>query len=398
MKSSYVFMCAFMLLWFAGAVHAQGDVPPLVVQIGDDIYRLDVNSGDMEQLTADLDIVLTGRGLEMSLDRRYVAFKALSPATLQPGGSVNFSVTDIWVLDIETGDLTLVASQPEDAIYTLGGESRYLRYSEPTWSSDGTRLLWKVSDVENYPEYDDLVDKLFVYEPSIDETLEIDIAPDDPGCCTLVNVTDVQWGEFGIAAVGTVLDGAEGERVIQVYSEDGELLNEIPDPLAASEILLLVSKGDQEYLYLRRYDVDVLVDPLTGELEPLAGVFGKYDRSALDSISVFLYDNPNFPGYVSQVSYPDRAPSSNIDSGLISTTLAGNFVAFYIGEGGFSLATTLNPGVYVWEEGYITPLTILDDFDVVRLVWGPEGWRVIPFCAPDTPDDVLCHEPAQAAG
>jgi hypothetical protein len=392
MKLSRLSICVFLMLLGVYSVNAQDDLPPLIVQIDYDIYRFDVDSGDLEQLTDDLDIVLTGRGLEISLDGQYLAFQALSPATLQPGGAVNFSVTDTWVLDIETGDLTLVALQPEDAIYIPGGDSRYFRFSEPIWSPNGTRLVWKVSDVVDYPEEEDLLNVLFFYDAETGEIEEVEVSD----ASMLTNVTDMAWGEFGIAALGTLMDG-DGERVIQVYSEDGELLNEFRDPLAYSDYLQLVTMGNQEYIYLRRYDVEALIDPLTGELAPVAGVLGKYDRSEPDSISVFVYDNPNFTGYVSQVSFPDGTPSTVIDSGLISTTLAGDRVAFYIDEA-FSQSSTLIPGVYLWEDGYASPIEALDDVEVDSLTWGAQGWRVIPFCQPDTPDDELCHEPAQAAG
>jgi dipeptidyl aminopeptidase/acylaminoacyl peptidase len=278
------------------------------------------------------------------------------------------NANNIWLLDIETGEATPVTSQPEDA----SAERFVIRSLQPTWSPDGRRLAWTEF---SFPER---TQRLLVYEISTGQTQELmsDLRAEGESLVALV-----KWGRTGIAALNYVhRAGRSQSEDISVYADDGTLLSTISlnvSPVRARTAWLWMMDGDEERISVLFSDTSWdLIDPLTGNTEPMEGTPELYSPLAPeDSLSVYFTLSPN-GGY--DVWLDDGSPEQIAHLDMLLWIIAQTVALSPDGNAVVYIRDMMNEGrPYLWQNGRAMPFNAYDQrVRVLSLLWSPTAWRV----------------------
>lgn len=286
------------------------------------------------------------------------------------GGLVSELPSDIEILDLATGTIVRVATQPEGATFNQGEPARAVVRSAPAWSPNGTQLAW-TEDVQ--PENER---RLVIYDLA-SATSQI-IRADLPLQAGFQQTLPVRWGQTGIAVKSTTAaagsDPAQPTMIeqIQVFGLDGSLLADLTPVHAQGEFVyeftwmqsilgerlaLLYSTGRWEWL-----------DPDSGTLVPLPGEAELYSLTA-----------PDQPGVIFRAaSVPEGQTLFTWYQNGLPLPFTGPAEWLTISPDGRALAYAAGGTAYRWVNGEALEIfgTNARDASVSELVWGPVGWRV----------------------
>lgn len=231
-----------------------------------------------EPQTDEFRVVADRPDISMSLspNSRYILY---TPIVEFPdsNGYAGPRLTDIYMIDLATGETRLIAGQPDDATTHAQGIYR----GNPIWSPDGNQVAWT-----------ERLDESELYIANL-ETGEIRLVADRVPSQTLASSTAsiTLWSqENGIMIEHVVYDeNLLNPRTVSFdfYQTDGNL-NAVQNPFDSYSNVLMLQTPDGERLAVNTGTGWFLIDPNSAsEPQPLtSGIFGRTKSFAPDSLVV----------------------------------------------------------------------------------------------------------------
>ncbi|MCC6613808.1 MAG: hypothetical protein IT320_10045 [Anaerolineae bacterium] len=373
-------LCSVVLI-VAGAslVNAQAEAP-LIISLNGDLWSW---TGDPTQPP----YALTSWGYNdpgvLSPDGTRIAYNSVAQFVVEAMGRVG-SVgggalpSNVWVINVGSGDGVRVAEQPGDAsFFTEGVPDRGIIRSDPAWSPSGGQLAWAE---ETYPErINSIVVHDFAAGPRV-------IASNLPPSAGVPAPKEVRWGQSGILVRDTQASG-DGSLVttFSLYSPDGGLFNtfQVGDGMRTPVFYAFMQAGGREAIGVLFNDgVWTLYDPFSGAAEVAAGIpemFSLSNPGGSLALSPIINDAGGFtwrlfdPAGVTLaefVSAPYFVPQR------YALSPSGQAVAYsdYLED-----QRIFSDNINVWQAGAITVIPDAVGFPLIGgLTWAPVGWRVRP--------------------
>jgi WD40 repeat protein len=371
-----VILLAVLLIAGRGApVRAQDDGAPLVIFQYFDLWTCLPSEGTNTNLTESGVVLLPS----MSPDGTRMAYLEYAPITLEAWQVLDdrsaMPPADVWIIDIRTGEKTLIAAQPEDASLLVPGvpNTAVIR-SAPAWSPDGTMLAWsEMLPAPDHPSYRpiplfDVTDhRLVIADLDGGETR---IVTDLPRIGFYDGPYRVAWGGGGLA-VGDMRALDSDEIAVLVYDTNGTLLAEYrqfwqDEPRLRSYAWVMLD--DRDVVGFSSDDGWRLFDPLANTwLDDFEGEI--VITSQLDPATSLSLVPPTSDDSHWRVVDAFMRGAIPLDAAAQYITLSpdGQQVA-YMGEFG---------EVFVWQNGQAEPVCYIDHLSwPLDLFWGPVGLRV----------------------
>jgi hypothetical protein len=344
---------------------AQTGDNPLIITTGGDHWVWNENSLNLEQLTK------SGYASTavISPQETTIAYRVLSETYLQrhnssgSGGGDGDRPTDMWLLEIKSGQAQRISQQPEVEI----------QRSDPTWSPNGDFVAWTEL------LYDTQVHQVMIYSPQQGTTTSF-VLPLAMENVPFPTALQIEWGAPGLAIMHT-LDMSVG-ATIYIYSADGEpLFSTEPMPLSYPWFTW-VEDGNEEYIgtidiqtsdttTIGNLLIWTLIDPQTGQIYVPDGVPELYSKSAPDGISIYSVTTEE-EGTVWHVA------KQGTSIGTLEDML---YPAFFINQlaispNGTQVAYRTQMGVMITDGRTQQGVAIEDDNQRPLLTWGATGWRI----------------------
>lgn len=347
--------------------NAQADTAPIVLWAEGDYWRYYPATNSVEQITTwgwnSFPII--------SPDSTHIAYSSTAAFVVdyinENGGIGGGALpSNIWVLNIATGDAFRPADQAPGATFD-SGDTLYMR-SNPTWSPDGLFLAWtelRSPNMENY---------LAIYNMLTGETKFSTI---DGQMYGVPAPLPIEWGDGGIA----VQSFAFNEQ-LNVVTERYHIFDYNGTPLGA----LVPNTGDAggvDFTWIKDGVTDYLgvldTDGIWHLLNPKTGIETTY----IGNIELY---NPLFPERHRLQVFPQETQNMGDTLGAyvtapnIPSTLLPNSSAllnyYTISPTGNAVAYSIfgNAGSFVWSNGNLQNINL--DKTVTSLVWGYGQWRL----------------------
>ncbi len=309
-----------------------------------------------------------------------VAYNSWATITVNAiaAGQPVFGLTpsNIWVMDVATGDAERIADQPPDAVFVPDGTSNnVIMRGTPEWSPDGNQVAW----VELLaPEYRY---RLVRYDFGTRSTsILVENLPYPFADGGFIPVHDVLWGPPGLLITNVAVNPNtnEFEETAHLYAPDGTPIHQAVIGSGATEWTFnkqWVTHNGQQYLGLHYPSGKVyLLDPATGEQLDMPALPELYSRSAPNNMSA--YTAPNIDA--NQNLSPAWTAVSTSRTQDIALDFNGEPQNIAIAPDGQALAY-ISDAVYIWQNGQASAVPgtggIASPWDAA-VVWGPTAWRV----------------------
>lgn len=384
-------IAALLLALLITTASAQGVEVPLVFVLEGDLYRWYEGDTTFYQLSN----WRFNDEASVSPDGSKVAYHSYARVTVEAinrtgGFGGGKGPGNIWVIDTATGDGTRLIDQPADAAFlTDNGQDNAIVRSRPFWSPDGTKVGWTEL---KYPS-GDAFPSLWVYDFTTSTAQKL---TDLPIHVSVNGLYDGFWTKSGIVldAVMWNVETGEMDYLYLVYSETGELLNEITlentDQRRPASItmdsyttVLPVEVEGRDYLlthyqYPAGHERDwVIYSVLPGDTQLLPGISVLRGYSALDpddSVSIAVDGAGGyhlFDKHGQQLVTPALEGDVTILKAAISAD--GEAVAYYTSDNNQTATKTLE----VWRDGELTRLPPIETgVYLEEMLWSPIVWRV----------------------
>lgn len=384
----------FGLLVMVGAqLMAQDDSVPPVVIGGYDLYAAE--NGGFRQLTN----YPYNSELSMSPDGRFATYNSIPQVGIdaieRTGGFSGPMVTNIWMIDVVTGDARRIAGQPDPAYFWDDNQpDNVIARSRAAWSPNGTGVAWT-----DYYFADGHIN-LGIYDVTTDqyESLSINLPP-QYGVPGPIPVTWLPSGVIAFPSYRYDTDSPNGEVLqIMVYSRTGSwLANYTPVEVVESSPRIAVYANYQGRDYYAQYDSAneqwVLMDVLRGSSFTTSGTPELVSMNNPDgSIALHIIG--------SRPTDQELAGQSNTYLvGEISDSAGNPIIAdfplgyvnwsdapgFYLSPDGqafiyrpYNQQTRVREdGFVVWRDGVETAYGMpVDGFHSLEIAWGGQMWRI----------------------
>lgn len=375
-----------LALLFGAAAHAQVQ-GSLIVWVNGDFWAWSPGAdASVQTLFCTVDpqeeIVTPFR---ISPDGRYVTFNVwpvmVTDALERTGGIGGGELpSDILVCDLQTGALTRIAGQPENAsFFQEGVPDNATMHGAASWSPDGTQLAWTEF---GYPEVEM---RLVVHTLAAGETRTI-IPALPPQYGTPTNI-EVQWGAPGLLYQSFEYDPTAQLPVSSIHVIDpatgaATYSLTVPEPAGGGDVFPI------RFLWIDNAGVPSIgaqfndghwevIDPATGEIARMPGLPELYSLTAPSGVSAVLEPRQTGDFWLAREGGAETA----VDLDLQTDDPDG----ITISPDGAALAFFSEGSAYVYQGGTVSPVPnsqAVDTFTPNGLVWGPTAWRVWPFVSP----------------
>jgi dipeptidyl aminopeptidase/acylaminoacyl peptidase len=379
MRRALFVLCCLCLMGMAQAKNT-----PLIMFVNGDAWAWDETSGSLRQMTTwgyNYQPALSPDGARIA----YVSFAEITVDAIRRDSEVlarSPLPSNLWILDIATGNGTRAADEPPDAVFRGSTPENAFVRSKAAWSPDGKQLAW----TETF--YPGGKTQLTVYDVAAlrARTIATDLPEQKTGAGTPMAL---MWGTVGILVESVTENpkNSRGDKAFLVYSPEGGLISTIPVPetpdRAMTEAILLVYEG-HEYIGVRYVPAYwALLDPLTGKVQAAPGVPELYstaapDRSILVSMTPGTDGNPDTAQLRDSQGQP-LAPPIPMGYGAMDRLVlspdgqAAAYTAFQTETSVFERA------IRVWRDGKTVEVPAVDAVHYVAdFVWGPTAWRIVP--------------------
>lgn len=363
----------------AGLVSAQAEAP-LIISLNGDLWSW---NGDPTQPPAALTTWGFNDPGQLSPDGGRVAYNSVAQvvvdAMARVGGIGGGALpSNIWVINVASGDGVRVAEQPADAsFFTEGVPDKGIIRSDPAWSPDGGRLVW---GEETYPER---INSIVVYDLAAGARV---IASNLPPSAGVPAPKEVRWGQSGILA-RDMQAGSDGSPVtiFSLFSPDGALFNtlQVGDGVRTPVFYDFMQANGREVIGVLFNDgVWTLYDPYSGAAEVAAGIPEMYSlRNPSGSLALSPVIN-DIGGFTWRAFDPSGAIVAEFVSApyfipqRYALSSSGQAVAYsdYLED-----QRIFSDNINVWQAGTITVIPDAVGFPLIGgLAWSPTGWRVRP--------------------
>lgn len=369
MKSKYLLIILLLLSLLAPIMPhrttAQTPTDPIILWMDGDYFRYTPSTESMVQLTTwgynRLPVISPDNTRIAYSSTATVAVEAIQQVGGIGGGDLP---SNIWIIEIESGDGFRIADQPPDAsMFADGVPDKFILRSTPAWSPDNTKLAWTEL---LFPQD---TNRLAIYTFATGTTDFIDIPASPFG---VPAASQIRWGDSGIVVeiISTETQGVQND--FYVYDSDGSFRIVLTAPSLPENVFYgdfeMVDFGVSEFLGLWRSDGSwTLLDP--NGVQPVQSYQGP--------IEVYNPLSPN--SIVGRVALGDGSYSSVIVTPSQSFQLGENsagYNSFTIAPDGNAIAyidvPTNTP--YYWQNGTLNQIPIQNS--ISSLVWGYTEFRV----------------------
>jgi len=363
------------LLWIGVAIQAQEQDSPLVVFLGGNMLVREGNTLQAFRICQP-DESLAG-GVFPSPDGSRFIMTAVPRKVEEAIAELGFIGDapiglNLWLCDIANESLTRFRLFP-------GGDEPFageipipeVLESRPVWSPDGQLIAWSQRAVA-----DDSA-SFVIYEPPTNTFTEIPVAIPPSG--DFPSAPAIMWGEAGLHFSVSMLNQEtfESTELIITYSPSGERLGEVAMTPSSEtdfftrQILVDLPDGSQR-IALRSFEQGwLLLDPISGEQQPLNGLPALYSPAAPQGLAL--------AGDIdAELNYTWLPVGSLTGAGNLPDLrgIEANHIAVSPGGGAFAYADT---ALHIWENGTIIAIANSSDFAIdfsAAIFWGSTAWRI----------------------
>jgi hypothetical protein len=287
---------------------------------------------------------------------------------------------DIYLVNLNTGRSTVIASQPTDASFG-DGQAHYILRSQPSWSPDGRLLAWTEltlnqaapgTQSESLVIYDAASKKVQTLIPQLPAHRVVGPYP---------ALSEVSLGPDGLIAVKVHISpdiDSNGREWLYFYDEIGkeitrlEKLEAVEQTYESSQLIWL---SGLDMPHVSCMACTTRINPRTGAAGPLNGTLELYSPLAPDKLSVYYGadagDESNLTWIIAhngkQVSTFASVRIANLRDVAIAPDGMQVASAYYVGQG-----RTAGVFIYQMQRDQIVKVTV----NVIGLGWGPMAWRV----------------------
>lgn len=372
----WLLLCLILALLSGTIVLAQEDDAPLVLWVRGDLWRVSAAAPDAPGQPLTQSGYVSGPAL--SPDGARVAYKtaaAVGIAALDRVQSEGLIAAfdlpaDIALVEIATGQTTVIAGQPDDASLLVAGvPDRAIVRSAPVWSPDGTRLAWT--------EFPFALEQptLMIYDLVSGTAQNIAAVP---APAILGSAPDVLWGDGGLAI--RLIGQNPTEESFLIYDETGSLRSSPRVALGNREFTDWIAWVDDHGTSALGLKLSsgrwLLIDPVSGQARDAAAPVELVSRLAPDTSLALRFGVTADAGFFWEAIDP-------LDPEAASIAFAGSPGRVTLSPTGRVVAAAGYPtysAVSLWREGEITPLTMTgsgaDLLEVGAVLWGSTVWRV----------------------
>jgi len=288
---------------------------------------------------------------------------------------IGLTPSNIELLDIASGAVSLVADQPAGASFMIDGvDDTAIMRGNPSWSPDGTKLVWSEVGLPDWAY------RLVVYDLTTNtSTVIVPNLPSPYADAGWIPVHEVKWGPGGIALTNASHNETSGdfEETLYLYAPDGTLTAQIVAGSTTTEFVSDFNWGD-----FGGQSVVVLLYPsgkgriFNGtDLEDLPGAVEFQGGSASATATVIPTAATDPDGNLITtwtVVTPDNATSAEIP-------VSGGEATLTFSPDGQIVAYVGTDAVYIWSAGQNMAVPGTEGIgtgEKVAVVWGPAAWRL----------------------
>lgn len=283
--------------------------------------------------------------------------------------------TNIWILDIPSGQTFRVADQPIDVVWDgPQNPARYILRTFPSWSPDSRQLAWielLIDTVSTTTAESGRSAQLVTYDLSDGTTQVLDTLSVSNELFS-ADLFNVQWGAPGIAVKFGNLDSSPSSE-LRVYDPSGTLLEQFElDEETLNQVFSArwISYEGQDYLFEPGGSSDTWLNWQTGELESLPGLPEMVSLSTPDGARFYVSGNDTW--------HLEFLGQAAIDLGdqirPFGISREGQQVVYGRWE--------INPDTGFYAYTVIVQssdeLIEIGRYQNAQLVWGPTGWQIRP--------------------
>lgn len=365
MKRAFLLIMLVLSLVTLQPAHSQSsDAAPLIALMGGDFWKYADGAW----------VRMTQSGYHqtplLSPDGTQIAYRTVAPeaiTAIESGqGTSGFPATNINLLNTTTGEEQAIATQPDNVSLA---EGRYILRSEPSWSPDGTQIVW--TDLA----YPNGTDSLVVYDLATVTPISFPLTlPERYG---IQGAAEIRWGEVGIAVWVTGLDTISGgvNEIFTIYTPDGQVLSTANLPFSETsgyilDFFWIEHQGHPDLGVLYSNGDFYLIDPRLNTFEQYLNPPTFFASGTAGAPSISLVRAPeNEIGLPFSFAYQPAASGAVVN---IPETLSPMTVTF--APNGAALAYINTEGqVVLVENGSPQTITSPDQF-ATALVWANKSW------------------------
>ncbi len=353
---------------------AQAAEPPVVVLLSGDLWSWSAASGTLKKLTNH------GFNKEpvISPDNAWVAYNSWADVTVQAINNgmdyVGDLPSNIWLWNVATGQALRAAPQPPNAAFgpQSGWQNAVVR-STPSWSFDGTKLVWCEVALPDYAyrlaTYDLKTGVYKVIVPNLPMPFQ------DAG----LSVPRPRWGAGGIATQIIRFEG-QGQPIdeLLIHDENGKLLARHNVGVEWVD-WLWVAENEKAYIALLGKDAQwQLLDPLTGKRQPMNGLLEMYSLSLKEPTVIV---GAKQPATGNLLDFRWQAAQGQRWLDLPLKIMPFQSYTLSIAPDGQALAFA-SDALYIWRNEQITKVPGTQGLirnGETGVAWGAVGWRVRRF-------------------
>ncbi|HEX3053016.1 MAG TPA: hypothetical protein VHP83_20325 [Aggregatilineaceae bacterium] len=373
--SKLALLFALVLLFVLPVAAAQITSDPVIINIDSDLWEWQAENQPLIQMTTwgmNERPLLSPDGTKAAYLSGATVFKEWLQ-TITGGTGGYWPPTNIWVLDIATGQTFRIADQPADAVFDGPNDpGKYVLRCEPSWSPDSQQIAWVELQVDTLTSTDENlrgIIQIAVYDFASETTRILDSYPitwDVAG----IDYYSVEWGRPGIVVTSRA-SGFDLED-FRLYDPSGSLITQYQlaeDAPSGYWMTWIEYEGEDYLLDLYQLDKGVWMKWRTGEVEAMPGVPEMVSATAPDGASFFK------SGGVWMMALPRLAPSEMEEHAHpYGISRDGQRVLFS--------REVKDPTTGYFEEAFIVQSggqqIEIGRYRNVDPVWGPVIWRIRP--------------------